>query len=126
MGKKVFVPKIMACDQNGQNVQTMEFFQIFSLEDLKEGYKGIQEPEGNTDRYVYREEEAKKTLLLMPGVGFDPLRRRLGYGKGFYDRFLEDKEALWTRSIAIGHVCQMAEELPEEERDVKPYQVILV
>ncbi|MBQ3905695.1 MAG: 5-formyltetrahydrofolate cyclo-ligase [Lachnospiraceae bacterium] len=123
-GKKVYVPKI---ERDGQSDEgTMEFYSIRNLEELKEGYKGILEPDGSSEKYVYDADEAKETLILVPGVGFDPYRNRMGYGKGFYDRFLADKEELQIRSIGIGHVCQRVDEIPMDENDIKPYQVILV
>ena len=122
-GKKVFVPKI---EKGPEGAEEMNFYQIGSLDELQEGYRGILEPKGNSERYAYDAEKARKTLLLMPGVGFDPYRNRMGYGKGFYDKFLSDKEELWVRSIAIGHACQQVDELPIDQKDIKPYQVILV
>ncbi|MBP5281131.1 MAG: 5-formyltetrahydrofolate cyclo-ligase [Lachnospiraceae bacterium] len=118
-GKKLYLPKVTGHDE-------MKFYRVTSLEELKEGYKGILEPDGTSEEYVYDEESAKKTLLLMPGVGFDAYGNRLGYGKGFYDRFLEGKDGLQIRSIAIGHSCQKAEKIPVDPKDIKPYQVILV
>ena len=125
-GKKLFVPKIVNTNDENSVKKEMIFYRITSMEQLQEGYRGILEPEGTTEEYKYSPEEAKKTLLLMPGVGFDPYRNRMGYGKGFYDRFMADKEELWIRSIAIGHTCQMTEEIPTNKHDIKPYQVILV
>ena len=116
--KEVFVPKI-----EGNN---MEFYQITSMTQLREGYKGIQEPTGDSKRFCYEEYQKKRILLLMPGVAFDLYGNRMGYGKGFYDRFLEDKELLQTYSIGIGYCCQRVEQLPVDEHDKKPYQVILV
>ena len=118
-GKKVYLPKIVGPDH-------MAFFRIASLDELKDGYHGIKEPDGTSEEYIYDEKTAKKTLLIMPGVGFDAYGNRLGYGKGFYDRFLQEKKELWTRSIAIGHVCQKVDKIETDEKDVKPYQVILV
>ena len=117
-GKRVYVPKVEG--------QEMRFYRIQSLAELKEGYKGILEPEGNTESYEYAPEEAANCLLLMPGSVFDPLGNRMGYGGGFYDRYLADREALRLRSIAVGFRCQQVESVPVEETDVKPYQVILV
>ena len=117
-GKCVYVPKV-----EGREIQ---FYQIQSLTELQEGYKGIPEPKGNTKRYFFAPEQAAKCLLLMPGNVFDPLGNRLGYGGGYYDRYLADKEALRLRSIGIGFRCQQAETVPTEETDRKPYQVILV
>ncbi|MBR6477683.1 MAG: 5-formyltetrahydrofolate cyclo-ligase [Lachnospiraceae bacterium] len=118
-GKKLFLPKVTGHDE-------MKFYRVTSLSELREGYKGILEPDGTSEVYAYDSEGAKKTLMIMPGVGFDAYGNRLGYGKGFYDRFLEGKDELQIRSIAIGHVCQKTEKIPSDPKDVKPYQVILV
>lgn len=117
-GKKLYLPKVIGDE--------MQFFRVFSLEHLEEGYKGIREPKGNTEYYPYSDEVAGKTLLIMPGVAFDVKRNRIGYGKGYYDKYLHDKEALQVRSIAVGFECQQVPEIPAIETDIKPYQVILV
>lgn len=125
-GKELYLPKIIKVLCDGSEKEEMVFYRIRSLDELKEGYRGIPEPDGTSERYAYGADKEKKTLLLMPGVGFDPYGNRMGYGKGFYDRFLAGKEELCTRSIAIGHLCQRTEKIPTNEWDVKPYQVILV
>lgn len=116
-GKRVYLPRVEGLE--------MQFYRIYSLEELTEGYRGIPEPDGTSERYLYSKNEADHTLMIMPGVAFDPYRHRIGYGKGFYDRFLEGKEALSLRTIAVGFWCQMVEEIPQEEKDIRPYQVIL-
>jgi len=118
LGKKVYVPKVEGEDMN--------FYRITDMSELIEGYKGILEPDGKSDRYEYHEGNAGNTLMLMPGAVFDKMRNRIGYGKGFYDRFLDGKEALQLRTIGVGFQCQMVEELPAEDWDIKPYQVICV
>ena len=117
-GKKLFLPKIV--DDN------MLFFRVDSLDNLIEGYKGILEPKGDTEKFEYEKYKEYRVLMLMPGVAFDIYGNRMGYGKGFYDRFLADKEILQTYSIGIGYKCQQVEKLPVDEFDRKPYQVILV
>ena len=117
-GKKLFLPKIV--DDN------MLFYCIDSLDDLVEGYKGILEPKGDTEKFEYETYKEYRILMLMPGVAFDIYGNRMGYGKGFYDRFLANKEVLQTYSIGIGYKCQQVEKLPVDEFDRKPYQVILV
>lgn len=117
-GKQVFVPKVTGED--------MIFYRIRSLEELEEGYKGIREPVGNTEVFKYCCEQSEKVLMLMPGAVFDKKRNRIGYGKGFYDRYLADKEALQLRTIAVGYSCQQVDSLPCDEWDIKPYQVICV
>lgn len=120
-GKKVYVPKVL-----GDGEPDMAFFRIGALEELTSGYKGIPEPPGDTERYAYAPGRAEQTLMLMPGVAFDPFRNRLGYGKGFYDRYLADKAALQTRTIAVGYRCQMLARLPAYHTDIRPYQIICV
>lgn len=121
-GKRTFVPRV----EQGKDDSVMEFYRIFSREELVPGYRGIPEPSGETESYVYSGERASKTLFLMPGAAFDRSRNRIGYGKGFYDRYLADKEALQLHSVAIGFQCQLVEEIPAEKTDIRPYQVICV
>lgn len=131
LGKRVYVPRVL--EDHG-----MEFFQIGSLEELRPGFHGIPEPP-RQDAGIYRDggragdpalgngqEPREKVLFLMPGVAFDPYGRRLGYGGGYYDRYLAAHPGFSTCSIGIGHRCQLVEELPVEEMDRNPYQVILV
>ena len=117
-GKKLFLPKIVG--------DVMIFYLVESLDDLTEGYKGIPEPKGDTQVFDYECYKDSRMLILVPGVAFDIYGNRMGYGKGFYDRFLADKELLQTYSIAIGYKCQQVEILPVDKHDIKPYQVILV
>jgi len=117
-GKKVYLPKVMG--------EEMEFFRVTSLEELQPGYRGILEPAENTECFVYEDETAEKTVMLMPGVAFDKERNRIGYGKGYYDKYLREKEALQLRTIGVGYQCQMVEQIPSQEWDMKPYQVICV
>lgn len=117
-GKRLFLPKIES--------DKMNYYRVNSLADLEVGYKGIREPKGNTEVFDYEKYKDSNLLLLMPGVAFDVYGNRMGYGKGFYDRFLKDKENLQTYSIAIGYKCQLVERLPMDEYDIRPYQVILL
>ena len=113
-GKRVYVPRV-----DGD----MEFFRMREFGELREGYKGIREPRENAEQFVYSPEDARKILMLMPGAVFDKNRNRIGYGKGFYDRFLCDKEELWERTIGIGFRCQLVEEIPTQVWDIRPAEV---
>lgn len=116
--KRLFLPRVEG--------EEMHFYLVHSLEELTVGYKGIREPKGDTEKYIYDAAETKRTLMLMPGVAFDLTRGRMGYGKGFYDRFLADKLELQLRTIGVGFACQMVETVPCGEEDIRPYQVICV
>lgn len=117
-GKKVYLPKIVA--------DTMLFYQIFDMQKLAKGYKGIREPKENTD--CFSQDLVQNSLLLMPGVAFDENGARIGYGKGFYDRFLlqfETMECTFTK-IALGFDGQVLPSgmLPYEIHDIKPDYIV--
>lgn len=112
-GKRVAVPKVQ-----GEN---MKFFYITSLEeDLEEGYYGIREP---YEKHPADEaEDERKGLMLMPGVAFDEARHRIGYGGGFYDRFLEAHPGLSRAALAFEF--QIKEQVPYEVFDICPEKIV--
>ncbi|MCM1568917.1 MAG: 5-formyltetrahydrofolate cyclo-ligase [Roseburia sp.] len=116
--KRVYLPRVEG--------EKLVFYRTGSLEELREGYKGILEPDGCTEVFDIERALPDKTLMLMPGVAFDLRRNRMGYGKGFYDRYLRDKPDLQLRTIALGYACQLIGEVPCTREDIRPYQVICV
>lgn len=112
LGKKVYYPKVLSNEADSR----MEFFQIFSKADFIEGYKGILEPKDMEERRFQPSD--KKALLIMPGAAFDRKGHRIGYGKGFYDRFLEEKKECFSCKMALGYEIQLLEEIPFEEHDI--------
>ncbi|MGL5260110.1 MAG: 5-formyltetrahydrofolate cyclo-ligase [Lachnospiraceae bacterium] len=108
--KEIYVPKVIA-------PQKMEFFKLITLEEASKGYKGILEPSATEEnKFIYNVEQMS-TLMLLPGVGFDLLGNRLGYGLGFYDRFLEKKEQMIK--IGICFELQVVNQLPYNEFDIQ-------
>ena len=73
-GKEVAVPKVVG--------QYMVFYKLTDFAQLEKGYFGIPEPARGE---IVQWEEA---LMIMPGVAFDRENHRVGYGGGFYDRYL--------------------------------------
>lgn len=103
---------------------TLEAYQIQSLSELEPGRFGIMEP----NSYVRAMSERRVApseidLAVVPGVGFDPSGYRLGYGAGFFDRFLPllRPEAL---KLGLAFDCQIVERLPREEHDFRLGRVI--
>lgn len=114
-GKKVYCPKVRG--------REMDFYRIGSPEDLEEGYKGIREPRTQNGEKVYRAgEEQRKILMLMPGSVFDKERNRIGYGGGYYDRYLEKHTEFIT--MAICFEMQVQEKIPSDIHDLKPDLIV--
>lgn len=117
-GKEVYCPRVEG--------DTLCFYRVFSMRDLEPGYRGILEPAAGLKPYV--RDGMAPVLLLMPGTVFDRARNRIGYGKGFYDRFLDGctrcKEADRFITVGLAYSVQIAEEVPYETHDYKPDYVI--
>ncbi len=79
-GKKVSMPR---CNEDG----TMRFYSVDSLSDLKKGSFNIFEPEANDEKLA---KDFENSLCVVPGLAFDPNGNRLGYGGGYYDKFLSN------------------------------------
>lgn len=108
-GKRVAVPKVYG--------DTMRFLYLTDLSQVEKGYCGIPEPV--LDEPVAREEDA---LVLMPGLAFDAGGGRMGYGGGFYDRFLEEEPGHPT--IALCYDFQIVSAVPAEEHD-RPVDAVI-
>ena len=102
-GKRVAVPKCYGDE--------MRFIWMEDLSKVEKGYAGIPEPV--EDGPVADDETA---LVLMPGLAFDPEGRRIGYGGGFYDRFLAKEPDHPT--LALCYAFQMLPKLETEEFDI--------
>jgi 5-formyltetrahydrofolate cyclo-ligase len=120
-GKQVYVPKVSG--------DSMDFYRITCAEELKPGYKGIPEPDGGdvlTANYL----SGKKALMLMPGAAFDRKHNRIGYGKGYYDKYLSglrqelsDCERM-PYMVAVCFSVQLVEQIPGEEHDIRPDRIV--
>ena len=109
-GKRVAVPKCYG--------EEMRFIYIHDFEtEVAPGYANIPEP--IADGPVADDTTA---LVLMPGLAFDPQGHRIGYGGGFYDRFLSAEPNHPTLALCYGF--QMVDHLETEEFDIPVDQVL--
>ncbi len=81
----------------------MSFRRVHSLDQLRKGAFGIPEPA--PDAPVYGVERID--LMVVPGVGFDLSGHRIGYGKGYYDGFLQQREGEVPFLVGLCHDFQL-------------------
>ncbi|MCG2589776.1 5-formyltetrahydrofolate cyclo-ligase [Rhodohalobacter sulfatireducens] len=111
-GKKVVVPKMVG---EGK----LKHIPINSLDDLEENNLGIPEPdEDNSNPISVKELD----LVVVPMVAGDRFKNRIGYGAGYYDRFLENCSAL---KVGLLFDCQFFDgKLPVQEFDI-PLDILI-
>ena len=102
-GKRVAVPKVYG--------EEMRFLWLDDLKQVAPGAYGIPEP--IADEPVAMD---KTALVLMPGLAFDPEGHRLGYGGGFYDRYLADQPN--HPLVALCYNFQLLDHLETEAHDI--------
>ena len=79
LGKRVALPR---CREGN----LMDFYYITSLDDVETGAFGIFEPKMTCE--LYEPDEKKPAIMLIPALAYDTLGYRIGYGRGFYDRYV--------------------------------------
>ena len=99
LGKTVALPRV-----EGQNIS---FYQYLDSNHLVKGRFGIMEP-------LPQIRVKGIDLLVVPGIAFDRRGYRLGYGKGYYDRFLSENP---TISIGLAYSIQLVENIPHRSHD---------
>lgn len=106
MGKKVYVPKVCG--------KQMDFHQITSFQMLRPGTYGILEP----DNEMQPEWDSLCGLMIMPGLAFDRQLHRVGYGGGFYDRYLCGRSGIVKAAVCFDF--QVLRQIETEPHDLKP------
>lgn len=110
VGKRVAVPR---CAPDGK----MQFHEVRSLQSLTPSPLGIPEPEATAPVPQCGEQ----TLCVVPGLLFDFAGHRIGYGGGYYDRFLASFPG---KTVGLCHEALLCERLPHEPFDC-PVQTII-
>lgn len=112
-GKKIAVPK---CFNDG----IMIFFEINSLNNLIRSGFGIDEPDENIHRRI-DENEINDALCIVPALSFDKNGMRLGYGGGFYDRFLSTYR---LNAVGICYSSCITDRIDAQAYDIKIKNII--
>ncbi len=118
--KQVYVPRV-------EEDHRMEFYRIDSFTSLKPSNFGVLEPLPNEERR-YKEninnEASFINLMLLPGLAFDPVGNRIGYGAGYYDRYLTRYPDKHFYKIAACYDFQLMEHITAYEYDVRADAII--
>jgi len=118
--KKVYVPRV--------DKKEMEFYEIHSLDGLILSKFGILEPEPDSNGMfpapAATQNHTGDNLMILPGLAFDFSGNRIGYGGGYYDRYLSSYADTRFVKIAIAFDFQLRDHIPAEESDVKVDYII--
>ena len=107
-GKRLAAPRV--------NGDTMEFYYFTDETDMEQGAYDIWEPTGT------EAVEDEESLVIMPGVAFDLSCNRIGYGKGYYDRYLSAHPHM--KKVALAYDFQIVGRIKREVHDVRPDVVV--
>lgn len=109
-GKKIYAPR---CSQ--EHNRRMDFYEVSDLSDLSPGYCGIAEPCSNSSKlYV----NTGPSVCILPGLAFDLKGQRLGYGQGFFDRYLSELPGPKPLLIGFAYDFQVVDALPGDKWDI--------
>ena len=109
-GKSVFYPKVVGED--------MVFVKVSDLNELIPAYRGIREP----SETLTGPDTLSDAVVICPGLGFTKCGERIGYGGGFYDRFISKNPELYR--IGVCFEAQICDHIPSEENDFKMNTVV--
>ncbi len=96
----------------------MEITRVLRDDPMVESNYGPQEPLNKEAL-----DPAVVEVVIVPGLGFDPQGRRIGYGRGFYDRFLA-RVPPHAVAIGFGFAEQLAERIPTEDHDITLHALV--
>ena len=99
------------------NHEVITRYRLTDFSQLESGYFGIPEPKEDGETVSWEE-----AMMVMPGVAFDINCNRVGYGGGFYDRFLEKHPEVCR--VAVGFSFQILPEVPTEPTDIRPQVIV--
>jgi 5-formyltetrahydrofolate cyclo-ligase len=112
-GKSLFFPKV-----DGKN---MDFYRVTDFGQLKKGAFFVPEPDSDVCPQATGQ-EAAQAVLLVPGVAFSGDGYRIGYGGGFYDRYLEGRSEIYP--VGICFTEQLTQDFVPQAHDRRMREVI--
>jgi 5-formyltetrahydrofolate cyclo-ligase len=101
-GKLISVPRII---ESGQMIA----LKFNNWDELEPGQLGILTPPENEAA------QHKYDVVITPGLGFTEKGKRLGFGRGYYDKWFQDND--FGLKVALAYECQIIDDLPTDEND---------
>lgn len=117
-GKEVLLPRCVP------GTRTMAWYYVDTLEGLVRSPLGIEEPAWDLESEV-DPATLENMLVLVPGLTFDVLGYRLGYGGGFYDIFLSGLDSAASTTVGLCRSCQMVTHLETIEPHDCPVNTVV-
>jgi len=114
---------IMKALRNGKNVlipivekgkKDLRFSQLLGIEELEEGSFGVLEPKENFRRFISGSEV---DIAIIPGVVWSIEGHRIGYGKGYYDRYLSSLDKN-IPTVGLSYDFQLKSKVPVRKHDI--------
>lgn len=105
--KNIFLPRV-----NGDNLEILPY----DADSLEKGAFNIYEPMGKNTCDI-----SIIDMIIVPAIAYDRNGNRIGRGKGYYDRLLQNAKAL---KIGVGYEFQLISDIPSESHDI-PVDIIV-
>lgn len=117
-GKRLYLPKTYP------DKHEMKFYQVMGRADLIRGYQGIMEPKEGEALFEKEGSSLGRIVMLMPGVAYDEKGNRLGYGGGYYDRYLAEFGKELDEVCMLAFDVQQTKQIEVELSDVRPDRIV--
>lgn len=116
--KHLYLPK------TNPKSKRMDFYEVKDKTMLTKGYQQILEPSGGDVYIPSKRNEKDIVIMIMPGVAFDKMGNRIGYGGGYYDRYLEQFQCFIDCTVLAAFEVQVVERIPREQCDILPMKIV--
>lgn len=115
-GTDVYVPKTY-------EYGAMEFYRVVSIDNLKLSFKSIPEPEESLST-IFQSNVYRNVLTIVPGLGFDRSGYRIGYGGGYYDRYIAKRKTEIGKTVGLCYSECLCDEIPRQMHDIPVDELI--
>jgi len=112
--KTIIIPYVV------EDKSLLQLSKLNSFNELERKTSDILEPK---EAYIRKYDPEKLDLIIVPGLVFDALGNRIGYGQGYYDKFLKTLNNK-PKTIGLAYDFQMVEKIPSKQHDV-PVDIIV-